>query len=99
MIGQWVRSRHEGLTKKYMYRIFDKPVYREFLSLNQLDKIIKVYVGVMEFVFSIAFFLAILTVFMRYVLPRLEFEKTVVLILVIIMFILRSLSEKLSRSE
>lgn len=99
MIGSFIRRKQERWVRKYFFMIVRKPQFSGVFSEYQLEKIVKFAVGFNQAVMSVAFFFAIMTVFMKYVLPRLEFEKTVVLILVIFMFLLRSLTEKLGRDE
>lgn len=99
MIGQYVRKKQERWVRKYFFLIMSKPQFSGILSSSQMEKVVSFTVAFNQFVMGVAFFLALITVFMKYILVSLEFEKTVVLLLVIIMWVLRSLSEKLSRSE
>jgi len=93
VIGEFIRKRQEDFTRKYLMRIFDRPFFRSELSYRQLEKIISVTVKVNQLLLSVVFFLALLTVFFKFILPRLGFEKSVILLLVVMIFLIRSFLE------
>lgn len=97
MIGEAIRKNHEKVTRKFVLRFFDKPKYADVLPVSTLHRIVDVYSAVVGFLLSIAFFVALLTVFFKYVLPNIGFEKTVVLLLVVNIFVVRSALEKKER--
>lgn len=94
MIGSWVRKKQSFYTRKAFERVFSKPFFYEQLKYDEREKIILFAIKFNEVLLSVAFFIALITVFFKFLLVRIGFEKTVILLLVGITFVLRSSLEK-----
>jgi len=99
VIGSALRKSNKKIVEKVLLRLFDNDKYSEHLPRRRLLKIIDWTAKIGKFMLSIAFFLALYTVFARIVLPRAGFDKTIVLMLTVIIFVLRSFLEALGDDE
>lgn len=99
MIGEWVRKKQSVITRKSFERVFQNPFFYESLTYNERERVIKFAIKFNQVLLSIAFFFALITVFLKFVLVRLGFEQTVVLLLIVVVFVLRSNLESMNNSS
>lgn len=99
MIGEGIRKNYRSIVTKVLKKFFDREDLYDVLPPKRLDKIIDVTVMIGQFLLSIAFFLAVVSVFLRFVYPSIGFEKTIIVMLAAIMFIIRSYLEAQNRAD
>lgn len=94
VIGSLIRQRHERWARKYVRKVLEKPFFREVITDYHIEKIIKYYVAFNTALLNITFFIVLLMIFLRGVYVRMGFEKTIILLLVIMVFLGRRFLER-----
>lgn len=97
MIGSFIRVKQGKVTERVWRKILAKP-YFSVLGYDEKEKIVNFAVKLNTFLLSLAFFLAVTYLFTKIIYNNIGFEKTIVLMVAIILFILRNNREQESKS-
>ena len=96
MMG-WFREKYQDFLKKSLERVYNRRRIYEVMPRQTFDKFIKFSIGFTNFLFSIGIFFSLYIVFVRLMLPRAGFEKTVLVVLIILVLLLRSFLETMKK--
>jgi len=99
VFGATIRRKNKNMVEKVLKKLFDKEEYYDVLPPKKLNKIIDITAKVGKFLLSVALFIATSTVFLKILYVRLGFEKTIILMLCVIIFMFRSFLEGMNKDE
>ena len=95
MIGSIIRQRHEEWTRKHLTRLLRRPFFASEISYTQVEKIVKVMIQINTFLMNITFFFALIYIFVKGSYNSIGFEKTVIVLMVIMLFLTRRFMERM----
>ena len=99
VIGVALRRNNKKILTKTLKYLFDKEKYYDVMPPRRLDKIIDITDKVGQFVLGIAFFIALSTVFLGILYPRMGFEKLIILMGTIVIFLVRKGMETFNNNQ
>lgn len=99
VIGVALRKNNKKILTKVLKRLFDKEKYYDVMPPHKLDKIIDITDKVGQFILGIAFFIALSTVFLGILYPKMGFEKLIILMGTIVIFLVRKGMETLNNKN
>lgn len=92
-----LRTKYQDFLKKQLERVYNKRRIYEVMPRHHFDKFVKFGIGFTDLLFNVGIFFSLYIIFVRLMLPTAGFEKTVIVLIMILILLMRTFLETMKK--